>query len=500
MKKKRIVSFIACGLGMILTVMPVSATSDSSLQTNQTTQSEEPIIAEGTCGESLTWSLSKEGKLTIDGEGDMDDYAYSENGDELPPWYEYRDSIKEIQIGEEVTGIGSHAFFGVNHVPVLYIPEKVSRVGMRFADMAGISEITVDEGNEYFKAIDGVLYTKDEACIVQYPKEKEGTSYTVPEGVKEIGAFAFSGCSLVQVALPDTLEAIGYHAFTWSHSLSSIEIPSGVKSIGEWAFGYCEALEAVTYQGEKPEIAETAFAECPLLPAEEEEPIIAEGTCGESLTWSLSESGKLTIDGEGDMDDYAYSENGDELAPWYEYRDSITEIEIGKEVTGIGTYAFWSINHVSTLNIPEKISRLGNRFKCMMGLVRITVDEKNEYFKAIDGVLYTADGTCVVSYPVAKEGASYTVPEGVTKIGAYAFDLCSLTRIELPNTLATIEERAFLYCCSLSSIEIPSGVKSIGEMAFYGCEALQTITYQGEKPEIGDNAFTKCPLLSAEEN
>ena len=157
----------------------------------------------------------------------------------------------------------------MNQVSTLSIPGKVSRLGIFFSSMAGLSEIAVDEKNENFKSVDGVLYTADETCIVCYPRAKEGTTYTVPEGVKEIGRDAFYECSLTMVEFPDTLETIADFAFTWSRSLSSIALPSGVKSVGEWAFAFCDALETVTYQGEKPEIAETAFVRCPLPYGEE---------------------------------------------------------------------------------------------------------------------------------------------------------------------------------------------------------------------------------------
>ena len=100
-----------------------------------------------------------------------------------------------------------------------------------------------------------------------------------------------------------------------NHTCRYEELLEEMKSIGEKAFYGCDVLEAVIYQGEKPEIGENAFPNCPLLSVEEEDEIIAGGTCGEKMTWSRSKEGKLTIDGEGDMDDYTYTENGDQLAP-----------------------------------------------------------------------------------------------------------------------------------------------------------------------------------------
>ena len=59
------------------------------------------------------------------------------------------------------------------------------------------------------------------------------------------------------------------------------------------------------------------------------------GTCGENLTWDLT-NGILTISGTGKMTDYTnYSS-----VPWYSSRESIITIIINDGVTSIGSYAF----------------------------------------------------------------------------------------------------------------------------------------------------------------
>ena len=57
--------------------------------------------------------------------------------------------------------------------------------------------------------------------------------------------------------------------------------------------------------------------------------IVASGTCGDNLTWTLDDNSTLTISGTGKM--YDYSE-----APWYTYSSSITTAIIEDGVTSIG--------------------------------------------------------------------------------------------------------------------------------------------------------------------
>ena len=91
-----------------------------------------------------------------------------------------------------------------------------------------------------------------------------------------------------------------------------------------------------------------------------------------------------------------------------------------------------------------------------------------------------------------------TIPEGVTAIGAYAFNESkSLKSITLPDSLTVIVGSAFFSCESLQSITIPEGVTSIGTTAFYGCKALQNITLPNSLTAIGDMAFNGCYSLKS---
>ena len=65
------------------------------------------------------------------------------------------------------------------------------------------------------------------------------TEVEVPEGVTEIGAYAFSSCEkLASVSLPSTLRDIGEFAFGWCTSLKTLRIPEGVSSIGTDLISY----------------------------------------------------------------------------------------------------------------------------------------------------------------------------------------------------------------------------------------------------------------------
>lgn len=81
----------------------------------------------------------------------------------------------------------------------------------------------------------------------------------IPEGVTEIGNYAFRNCrALTAVVLPNTLERIGRYTFSYCTKLESLRIPASVTEIGAEAFSNC-SVWSVTFYGDAPNIAENAF-------------------------------------------------------------------------------------------------------------------------------------------------------------------------------------------------------------------------------------------------
>lgn len=98
---------------------------------------------------------------------------------------------------------------------------------------------------------------------------------------------------------------------------------------------------------------------------------------------------------------------------------------------------------------------------------------------------------------IRKKITSVSVPDGVTVIGAFAFDSCgSLSSLALPDSLEEIGRSAFGSCKSLSSVILPGGVKSIGWCAFIGCEKLTSITISNTVTIIDQTAFRGCKNLT----
>ena len=86
------------------------------------------------------------------------------------------------------------------------------------------------------------------------------------------------------------------------------------------------------------------------------------------------------------------------------------------------------------------------------------------------------------------------VKEGVTGLGDYCFARYypEVTSIELPSTVRTIGEGAFMECKSLREIQLPSGLRKIPKDCFLECSQLKKIGIPDTVTTIGKNAFRKC--------
>lgn len=93
---------------------------------------------------------------------------------------------------------------------------------------------------------------------------------------------------------------------------------------------------------------------------------------------------------------------------------------------------------------------------------------------------------------------SIEIPKTVTSIGASAFSRCKgLSNIEIPETVVSIGGAAFNGCTGLTSIKIPATVTSIKEYTFNECSNLKNVEIPQGVVSIGECAFSECGILES---
>lgn len=493
-----------------------------------------------------------------------------------------------------ISSIPQFCFNCDEKVEKIYIGKSVKEIdGKAFFTCRALKQIIVDEENEYYCDIDGVLYNKDKTEIICYPmnhpqhlREKFGyndtiwedsenkennfefraryeadiLTYVLPATVETIGELAFYDLPLTALYMPEGVKRIESMAIMrnwWMRNIYSYKtstaaedetgfsavaklegvyrsLPDGLEYIGSDAMSYCNdgavlrIPSTVKYIGhhaffdtvEKKDGAFFGYEQVYISMSEEEFKNVETG-----YEWNpkydsglLDKEVELVFNAEKpDVEDFTYTEKEDgtfELTAFFN-TEKATELTIGDEektVTSIAYQPFEWDTYIETVYIGKDVKELrGETFRTLRALKKFVVDETNENFCAVDGVLYTKDMTTLLCCPTAYEGEKeFVVPETVTTIGRSAFSDCKFEKISLPEGLRSIERHAFLKAESLKEIvsykgektynSLPEGLETIGIDAFNYASGLTYLYIPSSIKEIGAYSFTYCAKLDENGN
>ncbi len=252
--------------------------------------------------------------------------------------------------------------------------------------------------------------------------------------------------------------------------ISIAVIKDGVTSIGAVAFDSCKSLKSVVIPDGLQKIDMSAFRGCSGLTG---------FYAGEGNQKYSSASGVL------------FNKSGDTLLKCPEGKSG--SYVIPDEAVNIDGSAFFGCRLLTDITIPAGVSTLGaHTFEQCTGLTAFEVSEDNESFSSQEGILYDKEQKTLICCPGGIEGA-VIVPEGVSAIGAYAFERCEkLTGISLPESVNEIREFAFLCCKSLKQITLPKDITELSSNVFKDCTGLESLTLPQKLREIKISAMSGC--------
>lgn len=462
----------------------------------------------------------------------------------------YNTNVTNIKLSENLTTIEDGAFY-VCALTKIDIPASVTEIKMtkefimeNMATTFGapmLTEINVDENNDNYYSMDGVLYDKKQNALMVYPVAKSG-EYEIPQGIDKIGAFAFMYCGCGMPCefslkkLPTTLTEIGEGAFFFS-ALPSIYISENINSI---------------YAGELNTVPSFLF--CPFLTnfevSDENEIYSSE----DGVLFNKDKTILYNYPIKNERETYKMPDSIETIAPgaFYEMNNfntadgtpltyALQSVECSARLKKISQSAFVTCSTLKTIKLPVTLQVIEEYATDGSGITDVyydgTEEDKakvyiNEFgnaqllsatwhcktseppvtpektsWKLEDGVLTLSGTGALESYakavkqPWYKDRANITsvvIEDGITEIGNFNFyGLTNLKNVTIADSVTSIGEYAFKNCTSLTEIKLPAQLTNIGESAFYGCTGVENVTIPETVKTIGSYAFARCTGINA---
>lgn len=395
------------------------------------------VLAEGTCGANIKWTVDENRVLVISGTGAM---PYFQNTSQVP-WSNYCSYVQKIIVEDGITSLSRLSFMDFARLTSAELPDSIISIGN--SAFSGCSSLTDIRIPSRVSAIPS-------SCFYRCTELK---TVVFPENMTSIGDTAFFCCSkLNHIVFPETLRSIGSIAFQNCDGLTSLRLPDSLTSLSSKAFIYCDNLKEVTLSASLSYLSESCFQECHAL----ESVVLPE-----------------PMTGIGSKCFYGCS--------------SLKRLACGENLSSIGTEALEGCDNLSMYvykGSTAELYALTYGFPCEY--IGTASENKIEY--AVLEYALQDDGTYAVSGITNRSAANkLIIPaeyEGkrVSGIAPSACAGCgSLVYIELPEGLTWIGSQAFFGCTRLGGIFIPKSVSSIGSRAFAKSSGLSRLAFEDEK-------------------
>ena len=363
-------------------------------------------------------------------------------------------NLKDLDLSEvNLSTLFENVFYQNKKIEKIILPNTLTTIGQyAFYDCTSLQTVTFEKGSR-LKTIEESAF---EDCT-------ELTSIEIPASVETIEDSAFKGCSklaTVTFEKGSQLKAIwggyyagssSYHSYSYYYgafsdctALTSIEIPASVETIEAAAFMRCSKLATVTFEkGSKLK------------------------TIGGGYSSSSSSTTTTAYS-------YYYGAFSDCTA--------LTSIEIPASVETIKATAFQGCSSLATVTFEK-----GSKLKTIGG----------SYYSYYYGAFYGCTSLTSIEIPASVETIEAAAFMRCSKLATVTFEKGSKLKT-IGGSYYSYYYGAFYGCTSLTSIEIPASVETIEAAAFMRCSKLATVTFEkGSKLKTIDGyAFSNCTALT----
>lgn len=346
-----------------------------------------------------------------------------------------------IEMSDGIVSVGASAFYNCTFLEEIVFSSNLEQIG--------------DKAFQSCRLLAGDLAIPDSVEAIGNNAFAYCTSMTnvkLGKNLRTIGINAFAYCGeLLSVQFPDSVEAIGDSAFFSCKKLNSVKFGNGLESIGEFAFASCESIASVSFNTGLKTLGQYAFAKCNALETVTFSSSVE--NIGEFAFYDDVKLNSVTLGsglkriGKGAFINSAIwegSQNDVYIGSWFLgcKDDTVANLQLQEGTVGIANSAIAGFANLSSITLPNSVKIIGDA--------------------AFAGSKISA---VVIGSGVEEIGIqAFYKCEMLTNaiLGAYDFNTQKITA----SSLKTINAYAFMDCIRLESIEIPGSVEVINSYAF----------------------------------
>ena len=368
----------------------------------------------------------------------------------------------------------------------IYVPSTVSRIESAYINqLKNFDSIIVSPDNASFSASDGILFNKSKTKVIRCLPGVNG-EVLLPEGVVEFGNNAFYNCPYItKLTIPSTVKTIGSENFISCQNLildfsdNEALLQNGMYiADGGTNLVYCskDLSGSITVPSTVTSMYGEAFSGCSLITD-----ITFPAGFDFNNLWSFNVQGC-------DMLSSFIVQDGNSTCT------VIDGVIYDRSVTRLIAYP---THKGPVYSIPDSVTEIDwMKFTGCNNLEEFAVSDNNNYFKAVDGVLFTKEDNALYLCPPQKKG-EYTVPDGVTKICVRAFSyLDGITSITMPDSVTELGYKTFYSNKSVSSVRLSAGLTVLPQETFREAVGLESIIVPESVTVVKNEVFMGCENLA----
>lgn len=402
----------------------------------------------------------------------LDDFDYTEADGKIT-LTKYKGNKEHIILPENASALGGQVFqlaegeSTVAAIKSLKIPGNIESIdGLSLFWSVNLYTIEVDENNVKYASKGGVLFNKTFDTLIAYPmgRSVETTNaYVIPEGVKTIEQFAFTGYERKSLILPSTLETIKYCAFSYAY-FEEITFPSGLKTVENYGIYNMPSLKKATFPKDAAFSSNNYLLdECKALeeltaPADIYNKCYISSEAFKTLKITAGETVKSISGSKKNLETLVLADTVKTIGKnAFRNLTKLSSVTFSASLETIGQYAFDGCESLTVFNAPSSLKTIEYSAFANSGLETVTLNEGLESILGKDNNLN--------AYPGPFENTkikTLKVPSTVTKV-------CVFGRISSLETLyisadflnsvytrngSTSVRRLFLTGGSLSMIDL----------------------------------------------